>query len=457
LEVTLEDEMSSVSPKNEPLIANALSDVTKRRSMKLLAVRAGSRWVRCSFVLCLALLCCSVAAHAQLPGQPTPSPTPAPGIPAGVNKLVDFYKKITSNRGFRLVNGSVAPGSGATAGLGYNGGDKNTRWRVNYGASARVSIKKYWELDSNVRLIDSTPNSNTDIVDKMRMNFYAVVKDMPRLDFFGIGPNSREQDRAVFHYREAAAGFDIVKPVAPRFDIGGAIEGIFPRIIRIKNPTIRSVERVYSNASAPGISSQPNFLHLAGFAELHSKGEPEFRTLSFKFFFHYYRDGRDNKYSFRRFDADLSKKFPLDKDGKNEFRVGGRLSFSDTSAGQQVPFYLMQTLGGSNIRGVDTLRGFRDFRFRDRNLMLLQLEYLRNIKGPIDFIAFYDTGKVASSLSRFDVGRLRHTYGLGLVFVQRRLEDVAFRFYIAFGSGEGSHTYLGLVDPLNGRGDRLIR
>src|SRR6185312_8991455 len=172
---------------------------------------------------------------------------------------------------------------------------------------------------------------------------------------------------AVFHYREAAAGFDIVKPVAPVLDIGGAIEGIFPRIITIKNPTIRSVERVYSNTSAPGIASQPNFLHLAGFAELHSSGEPESRKLSYKFFFHYYRDGRDHKYSFRRFDADLSNKFPFGKDGKNEFRVRGRLSFSDTSSGQRVPFYLMQTLGGSNIRGADTLRGFRDYRFRDRD------------------------------------------------------------------------------------------
>ncbi|HXD32555.1 MAG TPA: hypothetical protein VN643_15645 [Pyrinomonadaceae bacterium] len=446
--------MSCVSPKNELLIETDLSDVTKRRPMKLFA---GSRWASYGFVLCLALLCCSVAAQAQLPGEPTPSPTPAAGMPAGLNKLVDFYKKITSNRGFRLVNGSVAPGSGTTVGVGYNGGDKNQRWRVNYGASARVSIKKYWELDTNVRLIDSTPNSNTDIVDKMRMNFYAVVKDMPRLDFFGIGPNSREQDRAVFHYREAAAGFDIVKPVAPVLDIGGAIEGIFPRIITIKNPTIRSVERVYSNTSAPGIASQPNFLHLAGFAELHSSGEPESRKLSYKFFFHYYRDGRDHKYSFRRFDADLSNKFPFGKDGKNEFRVRGRLSFSDTSSGQRVPFYLMQTLGGSNIRGADTLRGFRDYRFRDRDLLLLQLEYLRNLKGPIDFIAFYDTGKVAPAISRLDVGRLRHTYGLGLVFVQRRLEDVAFRFYVSFGSGEGTHTYLGLTDPLGGRGDRLFR
>jgi hypothetical protein len=447
--------MSPVSPKSEPLIGIAIPRTTKdhRRAMKSQPVRDMSEVYKFCLGVCVLLLWCTLSAHAQLPGQPTPSPSPTAGLPGGAKQLYNFYKKITPSRGFRLVTGSVVPGSGLTAGLGYNAADLNSRWKVNFSGSARASIKKYWEIDTNVRLIDSTPNSNTNIVGNLKIDFYGVVKDMPRLDFFGIGPKSREQDRAVFHYREAAVGIDLVKPVAPMLDIGGAIEGIFPRIIRITNPTIRSVERVYSEATAPGIRSQPNFLHLVGYAEFHSAGQPESRKLSYKFFFNFYRDGRDHRYSFRRFDADLSNKFPF---GKNEFRIRGRASLSDTSPGQSVPFYLMQTLGGSNIRGVDTLRGFRDYRFRDRNLLLLQLEYLREIKGPFDFIAFYDTGKVASS-SSFDVGRWRHTYGLGIVVVPRKGEDIFFRFYIALGSGEGSHTYIGMVDPLGGRGDRLIR
>ena len=447
--------MSPVSPKNDQLVGIEIRSAINHHglAMKSQPGRGTSVAYQRCLGLCLLLLCCGFSAHAQLPGQPTPSPSPATGLPGAMKSLYNFYKKITPNRGFRMVNGSVVPGSGTALGIGYGAQDLNTRWKVNFNGSARVSLKKYWELDTNVRLIDGKPIGG-DIRGNLKINFYGVVKDMPRLDFFGLGPNSREQDRAVFHYREAAAGIDIVRPVATVLDVGGAIEGIFPRIIRITNPTVRSVERVYSNTTAPGIRSQPNFLHLVGYAELHSKGEPESRTLSFKFLFNVYRDGRDHLYSFRRFDADLSKKFPF---GKNEFRIRGRASLSDTSPGQRVPFYLMQTLGGSNIRGVDTLRGFRDYRFRDRNLMLLQLEYLREIKGPVDFITFYDTGKVASAVSSFDVGRWRHTYGVGLVIVPRRGEDVFFRFYIALGSGEGSHTYLGLVDPLNGRGDRLLR
>jgi hypothetical protein len=405
----------------------------------------------CSPPITLLILigCFALTAQAQ---TPTPSPTPENGIVTAGKRIYKLYQKLTPSHGFRLVTTGIAPGSGATGGVGYNQTETNENWKVHFSASARVSTQKYWALDSNVRLTKNSHDFNNTVGD-LKIDMYAVIKDMRRLDFFGIGPESREQDRAVFHYREAAAGIDISKPITPILDVGGAAEGIFPRIIRISNPTIRSVERVYSEAAAPGIRSQPNFLHLAAFAELHSAGQPESRKLSYRFFYHWFRDGREHLYSFRRFDADLINKFPF---GKNEFRIRGRVSFSDTSPGQRVPFYLMETLGGSNIRNEDTLRGFRDYRFRDRNFMLLQLEYMRELYGPINFIGFYDTGKVASSISSFDVGRLRHTYGVGIVVVPRRGEDVLFRFYVAFGSGESAHTYIGAGDLLN-RSDRLLR
>lgn len=439
--------------------------VTRSRSRKahlfhLAHIRATRLSCRTA-LWCLVLLFFSIVASAQS-AIPTPSPSPAPGVVGAAKKLYAFYQKITPKHGFRLVTGSVAPGGGQAPGLGYGWAPTPTeKWALDFHTSARVSMKKYWEIDSNLRL---TKASLGDTSESMKIDMYGVVKDMPRLDFFGIGPNSREQDRAVFHYRETVVGLDIVQPVEKHIDVGGAIEGIFPRIIRITNPTVRSVERAYSEATAPGIRSQPNFLHLVGYAELHgAETQAEARRWSYKFFYHFFRDGRDHLYSFRRFDADLSNKFPFGKKspdfplGKNEFRIRGRLSFSDTSPGQRVPFYLMSTLGGSNTRNVETLRGFRDYRFRDRDQILVQLEYMRDVKGPFKFVTFYDTGKVASAISRFDVGRWRHTYGIGLAIVERKTEDVIFRFYVAFGSGEGTRTYLGQGSPLDGRGDRLLR
>jgi len=400
-------------------------------------------------------------ARSQTPPPAVPVPTPFTTNPCDEDGFENWlkcqkkrYDKLTGKDGFRLVVGSVAPGGGLAGGVGYGHRTNDPNWRTDFVSSARVSVKKYWELDANLRLT-KTSSSTTAPADlgNLKTNIYGLVKDMPRLDFFGLGPESSEQDRAVFHYREGVVGADISQPVTPWFDFGGAVEGIWPHIVRISNPTVTSVERKFTEATAPGINSQPPFLHLVAFARLNSRGQPEQRRLEYLFFYHVYQDVGDHLYSFRRFNADLRNKFPLGDN--NELRIRGRLSLSETRAGQRVPFYLMETLGGSNIRGDDTLRGFRDYRFRDRDYLLVQTEYLRRLYGPIDLILFYDFGKVASSISRFDEGRMRHTYGAGIVVVPRQLDNILFRFYVALGSGEGSHTYLN--GGITGRGDRLTR
>jgi hypothetical protein len=422
---------------------------------------------QCLALVAVLLFCC-VSAKPQTPPPSAPLPGTQPSNPCSTPPgkkrglaetfkcLKHYYDKVTSKDGFHIVHGSVAPGSGTTGGIGYSRRKPYESWRLWFDSSARISTKKYWEFDSNLRLTRSSNTFSSNDVSgpsgDLKLNIYALVKDMQRLDFFGIGPETREQDRAVFHYREGVVGADVSKPFKRWLDLGGAAESIWTDIVNIKNPTVNSVERAFTEARAPGITFQPDYLHYVAFAGLHSPGQPESRRLEYKFFYHIYHDWQEHAFSFRRFDADLKNKFPF---GKNEIRVRGRLSFSETKDGQRVPFYLLETLGGSNIRGDDTLRGFRDYRFRDRDLALLQVEYLRTIYGPIDFIAFYDTGKVAPSISRFDEGRLRHTYGLGIVVVPRRGDNVLFRFYVALGSGEGSHTFFGGGNA--GRADRLIR
>ena len=44
--------------------------------------------------------------------------------------------------------------------------------------------------------------------------------------------------------------------------------------------------------------------------------------------------------------------------------------FDDEDPGTRIPFYVQETLGGDG-----SLRGFRDFRFRDNNLLFLSAEY----------------------------------------------------------------------------------
>jgi outer membrane protein assembly factor BamA len=97
-----------------------------------------------------------------------------------------------------------------------------------------------------------------------------------------------------------------------------------------------------------------------------------------------------------------------------------------------VPFYFQRTLGGP-----DDLRGFRRFRFRDRNLLLLQAEYRWEIFTAVDGAIFYDTGKVASRPGDLTLQDLESDYGIGFRFGTRN--GVFLRVEGAFGSSGGKH------------------
>lgn len=365
-------------------------------------------------------------------------------------------------RGVRPAFGGVVPGSGFGGGVSYSALDRTEKddgnvsvvWQTEFNAEAKVTIRKYWQLAAAVNVTKTKSKFGPNVAD-LEMNFYGDVKDMPRLEFFGVGPESSVDDRVKYHYRESVIGADISAPVTSWLDVGGAVEGIWPRLTTITDPGVRTIEQLFDDRTAPGLLSDPTYTRFTGYAGLHSPGEPERRRLSYDFFYHVFHDWTDSELSFRRVDADLKHKFRLGD--KTEIRFRGRLSSSQTSSGQRVPFYLQETLGGSNIRSEDTLRGFSDYRFRDRAYVLFQTDFMRELYGPLKLIVFYDTGKVAATFRRMDEGRLRHTYGAGVVVMPRQLDKIMFRFYLALGSGEGSHVFFGLGDSLTGGTNRLVR
>jgi outer membrane protein assembly factor BamA len=81
---------------------------------------------------------------------------------------------------------------------------------------------------------------------------------------------------------------------------------------------------------------------------------------------------------------------------------------TDPHAGQQVPFFYQPTLGGSQA-----LRGFREFRFQDRNSLLMTVEYRWEASWLLDGALFVDAGKVASDRRDLSFRDLEVSYGLG--------------------------------------------
>jgi outer membrane protein assembly factor BamA len=68
----------------------------------------------------------------------------------------------------------------------------------------------------------------------------------------------------------------------------------------------------------------------------------------------------------------------------------------------------MPSIGGS------TLRGYQDFRFRDRNRLVMNAELRWTPARFMDMAVFYDTGKVAARREDLDFDGLQNSYGLGM-------------------------------------------
>ena len=100
-----------------------------------------------------------------------------------------------------------------------------------------------------------------------------------------------------------------------------------------------------------------------------------------------------------------------------------------------MPFYFRPTLGGS-----DTLRSYADFRFRDRNMLAINVEYRWEAFSGLDMALFSDFGEVAPEFELLDIGDLRGAYGLGFRF--NTAAAVFLRFDVAAGGSEGIRTFL---------------
>lgn len=109
---------------------------------------------------------------------------------------------------------------------------------------------------------------------------------------------------------------------------------------------------------------------------------------------------------------------------------------SRSSGLSAIPFYMEPTVGGSDIDSRVSLRGFPDYRFRDRDATFAQVEYSVPIHDPVGLLAFYDAGTVGPNFQSLSFAHLRQDGGLGAIF--RLQGQTVGQAYIAWGAGHGA-------------------
>lgn len=343
----------------------------------------------CMFV---AVCACAASAGAQntgVPSAPDDRPKTAEaddngGVNQGVLARTFSWAqnridgRSTSREGFYPRFGGMIPGAGPSAGVGYRHGLAGAGAIVD--ASAAISWRRYTMMQSQIawpRLLN----------DRLSLGGTLQYGDFAQIDFFGIGNDSLKTERTDFRLRTLdALGFATVRANSALSVTGRA--GLLRHI---------GVDPM----------QQPSLLHADAAVEMDTRDVPGYpaRGGRYRISTAMFHDQTLSRYSFGRVEGDVAQYVPL---GRSVLTVRGRIDLSQTSAGQEVPFYLLPALGGSN-----SLRGFLDYRFRDRDLLLMGAEYRWPIVRALDAAVFYDAGAVAPQASAL-ANRLHTDYGIGV-------------------------------------------
>ena len=444
------------------------------------------------------LLCQASIVSSQETAQQTTNPTPSTVTAVPVKKTTDWseWQKHCSDlfhlpekkgesffgcasstfrsRPFHFVAQSIVPGSGVGGGgrFEYDPNKRENGAQNQLVATSVITIRQFWfaqlKFSSQIPLTagwnKSTPH------EALGLNIWARNRTLPVMTFYGIGPSTNVNKSVKFSQRDTSAGIEIRTPFpeVSWLAVGGRIEGLWPNIGGVTGTNVISIQQQYTELTAPGLTAQPPMVH----EQLYLNPHRHLRGAFFEHFdfdyrvaYNFYQDTDTGHFSFRRFEANAEHRYYPEKRKHggviedNFFSFNWRYSVSDASAGKAVPFYLEETIGGSDIDNQPSLRAFKDYRFRGPDLMTVQAEYYRKLcaecapckKGMIrtvcehlGLLLAYDAGKVALRNSDLNFSGMHQSFGGGISIYMGK--DVVFRMAVALGGGEGVHPYFGVAN-----------
>jgi len=292
-------------------------------------------------------------------------------------------------------------GSGLALGLEY--------WKsfpedgpVRLRALAIGSIRKYERLEVQLlfpRLLQ----------ERAFLELTARQRNFPQEDFWGLGPDTRKRDRSNFRFEDFNYFGTVGARPHPFLRLGLTGGMLKVNVGPGKDRDWPSSEQVFTEAQVPGLLRQPDYYHFGAFAQFDWRDNPNDPHYGGNYLFQWtrYQDRDFGRYSFRRFDAELQQFFGLGQE-QAVLALRGLATFTTPGRGQQTPFFMQPTVGGSG-----DVRGFQQYRLRDRNALVFNSELRVPMNGFVDGVVFADAGKVFRQAGALGLSQLAPSAGVG--------------------------------------------
>ena len=300
-------------------------------------------------------------------------------------------------------------------------------------ASAAISWRAYKMAQARFELTDLAAN-------RLTVGSQVRWQDLTQVDYFGTGADSLNSARSEYRLKDT----DVIGYATFQTNRWLAVAGKFgwlqqPTLSSPTGPFRRtSSDTLVTFAGDPGVGQPASFLHGGASVTADTRDYPGHPTTGglYRAGVAAYSDRDFGQFSFQRYEAEGVQFIPV----KGEtwiVAVHGWGAFSNVTSGNTVPFYMLPSLGGQ-----DTLRGYHDYRFHDRNLLLASAESRWALFRDVDAAAFFDAGNVAARAG--DLNLRKTSWGGGLR-VHSRTSTLA-RLDIGH-SREGWEVFFKLDDP----------
>lgn len=247
---------------------------------------------------------------------------------------------------------------------------------------------------------------------RMAAGISSAYRNYNSLDYYGPGPDSDRNGRSNYRLEDTSLQGAVVLTPERRFRVGFGSGYLWTNVGPGQRDNVGRTDLIYNDKQVPGLDQQTNFVRNGLFTQLDFRDNPLGPKTGGNYVFQWtwYNDMDLDRYSFRRFDVDLQQYFGFFNNLRRlAFRARGTFTERSASRGQEVPFYLRPTVGGS-----DDLRGFRPYRFNDRNALVLNGEYRWEIFSGLDGALFFDAGKVMPVATQLALSKMKTSYGFGL-------------------------------------------
>jgi hypothetical protein len=417
-----------------------------------------------------------------------------------IGNIFGVAQTLFTGQPLHIAVGSIAPQNGFAGGLAFvEHKDFSDEWRMTFNTDAVAAGNGSWRAGGYIKayklgggqivVVNGPGKTQSPFFHVAPLfNFYAETESLNRIYFYGLGPNTLPTGKAAFGLTQTIAGGSAVVPLGRGgISLSAELNGRIPQLRPDARETVPTIGSLYTEATAPGLTTQPSFLQPGVGFRMQPTVFAQHLRLNYLAEFQDFTALGNSAYSFRRWTADLNHEFPLDtkvhltaasdQNGpdsctpdpndkcpspthvstaiNHEGSVAIRLLMTGSiaDAHSNVPFYFDPTIGGSDLNGNAILPSYPDYRFRAPNLILLRGTVEHSLpKIPLGAYFSVDAAKSALTRSDIDFSNLRQSYTVGLTVHAGGLPVVYLLF--SWGGKEGTHSTFSVSNVLLGASAR---